>query len=92
MPEGMERDETGRPMDPRTFSDLFRAFTTELGFEATFHTLRHTCAALLLANGVDVKTVAERMGHDPAILLRVYAHAIKSADKAAAERLDAVLG
>jgi hypothetical protein len=32
------------------------------------------------------------MGHDPAILLRVYAHAIKSADKAAAERLDAVLG
>jgi hypothetical protein len=41
---------------------------------------------------LDVKTVAERMGHDPAILLRVYAHAIKSADKAAAERLDTVLG
>jgi integrase len=85
-------DALGRQMPPRTFSEFFKRFVGEYGFEATFHTLRHTCAALLLAAGTDVKTVSERMGHDPAVLLRVYAHAIKSADKAAAERLDGVLG
>jgi integrase len=97
---GIRQDDTtpivtnalGQQMPPRTFSRFFRRFVEEYGFEATFHTLRHTCAALLLAGGADVKTVSERMGHSPAVLLRVYAHAIKSADKAAAERLDAVLG
>ena len=28
-----------------------------------FHDLRHTCATLLLAAGVHVKAVAERLGH-----------------------------
>jgi len=41
--------------------------------------LRHTCATLLLGAGVNVRVVAERLGHeDPALTLRVYAHAMPS--------------
>ncbi len=39
----------------------------------TFHDLRHTCATLLLAAGVPIKVVSERLGHSAiSITLRVY--------------------
>jgi integrase len=57
----------------------------------SFHSLRHTCAILLLSSGVDVKTAAGRLGHNPALLLRTYAHFVPSADRAAADRLGAAL-
>lgn len=55
--------------------------------------LRHTNASLLLSAGADVKTVADRLSHaNPALLFNTYAHLILSADRAAAERLEAVFG
>jgi hypothetical protein len=39
---------------------------------------------VLLDRGVAVHTVAERLGHDPALLLRVYARRTKKSDAAAA--------
>jgi len=43
------------------------------------HDLRHTHASLLLAAGVPVKEVADRLGHtEPTITLSVYAHLIPS--------------
>jgi integrase len=82
----------GGRMAPVTLHQLFVAFCTAQGFDATFHTLRHSNAVALLTAGVDVKTVAGRLGHDPAVLLRTYAHYIPSADQAAAERLEVALG
>lgn len=42
---------------------------------ATFHTLRHTCASLLFAEGRNVKQVQEWLGHaDPGFTLRTYVH------------------
>ncbi len=39
------------------------------------HGLRHTHATLLLEEGVDVKTVSERLGHDTVqTTLELYAH------------------
>jgi len=40
--------------------------------------LRHTYASILIANGIDVVTVADRLG-DPSemVLKKVYAHASK---------------
>jgi integrase len=82
----------GGQMHPVTLSTRFRSFCSERGFDITFHGLRHTCASLMLSSGTDVRTAAERLGHaKPGILLEVYAHAIKSADEAAAERLGKVL-
>lgn len=58
-----------------------------------FHELCHTQATLLLANGVDVKTVQTRLGRASAsIALDWYAHAIPQNDRAAAAMLDNLLG
>jgi len=40
-----------------------------------FHTLRHTCASVLLDDGRSIRQVAEWLGHtDPAFTLRTYVH------------------
>lgn len=74
------RQELPRPVKPRPLARL--------------HDLRHVHATVLLAAGVPVHVVAERLGHaDPAITLRVYAHVIrKSADGVAATFAAAVTG
>lgn len=56
------------------------------------HDLRHFMASRMLAAGVDVRTVANRLGHaNPATTLRVYAHLIPEADRAAADDLGKLL-
>jgi integrase len=77
------------PRDARTVTKEFRARARALGFPALrFHDLRGTHETMLLDAGVPVHVVAARCGHDPAILLRTYAHRTKRADTSAA----AVLG
>ena len=57
-----------------------------------FHELRHTQATMLLANGVDVKTVQTRLGHaNASITLGWYAHAIPENDHEAAQMLGNLL-
>ena len=55
----------------------------------TAHSLRHTNATLSIANGMPLTTVAHRLGHANAgTTTKIYAHAIKSADEAAAEAIN----
>jgi integrase len=57
-----------------------------------FHSTRHTSATLLLASGVAVQTVAERVGHlQITTTLSTYAHVTPDAQGDAAARLGAVL-
>lgn len=57
-----------------------------------FHDLRHTHATLLIASGVDVKTVQMRMGHCSAVMtLDVYAHAVPRNDVEAANDISSEL-
>lgn len=57
-----------------------------------FHELSHTNATLMIAEGVDICTVSKRLGHaNTSITLDVYAHALKTKDSDAADKLDAVL-
>lgn len=52
------------------------------------HDLRHTSATLLLSEGVDIRTVANRLGHSQtSTTLNVYAHALPAADEQAAKVL-----
>lgn len=68
----------------RAFSRTRRACGLPPG--VSFHTLRHTHASWLIACGVDLKTVSERLGHaDEATTLRIYAHLLPGRDRAAAE-------
>jgi integrase len=63
-----------KPRDPNAFSKQFRRTADALGFVGfEFHHLRGTHSTLLLDKGVPVHTVAERIGDDPAVLLRNYA-------------------
>jgi hypothetical protein len=76
----------GQPMVPKRFGEAFSAFCAEHGFDVTFHGLRHSAAILMLSAGVDVRTVAGRLGHSNAsITLNTYSHYVRSADEAAAE-------
>jgi integrase len=47
------------------------------------HDLRGTHETLLLDRGVPVHVVAARCGHDPAVLLRIYAKRTRKTDMSA---------
>lgn len=54
--------------------------------------LRHSCATLLLADGVHPKVVQERLGHSSITLtLDVYSHVVPGMQERASERLDELL-
>lgn len=56
------------------------------------HDLRHWTATAAITGGHDVRTVAGRLGHtNPAMTLRVYAHALDAADVRLAEALGELL-
>ena len=78
----------GSWMRPTTLSRSFARTRRACGLPpgVSFHTLRHTHASWLIACGVDLKTVSERLGHaDEATTLRIYAHLLPGRDRAAAE-------
>lgn len=78
----------GSYMRPTTISRAFSRIRDSCGLpkEITFHSLRHTHASWLIANGCDLKTLSERMGHaDEATTLRIYGHLMPGRDAVAAQ-------
>lgn len=78
----------GSYMHTRTVSRAFSRIRDSCGLsrEITFHSLRHTHASWLIANGCDIKTLSERMGHaDEATTLRIYGHLMPGRDAIAAQ-------
>jgi integrase len=74
-----------RPRHPHAITGEFTKRARKIGFpKLRFHDLRGTHETLLLDAGVPVHVVAARCGHDPAVLLRVYARRTKKADTSAA--------
>lgn len=81
----------GKPVNVSNF--LHRCFYPALkltGIEwATFHTLRHTHASELLAQGVDIQIVSQRLGHsNPSVTLNIYKHVMPIAQDAAVSVLE----
>ena len=69
----------------------FERRVAKIGFpKLRLHDLRGTHETLLLDRGVHVRVVAERCGHDPAVLLRIYAKRTKKADASAAATIGAL--
>lgn len=76
--------------DGTTFSraaDGFRECLKGVGISGVrFHDLRHTHATQLITQGVDIKTVSKRLGHeDIKTTLDLYAHWLPENDQRAAE-------
>jgi integrase len=80
------------PLRPDTLSNSFARLARQQGAKLRFYDLRHFSATQLIGAGVDVRTVAGRLGHaDASTTLRVYAHALQQRDQAAAEVLGGLL-
>lgn len=78
-----------RPYDPSAVTHRYSDMCTKLGIDSHLHALRHYSATELLAAGVDLRTVAGRLGHGGggATTLRVYAAWVGESDRRAAEIL-----
>jgi integrase len=79
---------------PHGLTNAFTRVTRRAGISTHFHALRHFSATTAIAAGMDVRTVAGRLGHaGPSVTLRVYAHALEQRDRELAGLLgNAVLG
>ncbi len=69
-------DELGERMRPGYLTSYFPQFIQRHGLrKMRFHDLRHSCASLLLANGVPLKQIQEWLGHsDFSTTANIYAH------------------
>lgn len=75
-----------RPFRPDNVTKFFERVREPLGMQhVRLQDLRHFTATQLIGAGVDMRTVAGRLGHtDPSLTLRVYSHVIEERDRAAA--------
>lgn len=69
-------DEMGKLISPHYLTSAFPKLLEKNGLRRIrFHDLRHSCASLLLANGVPMKQIQEWLGHsDFSTTANVYAH------------------
>jgi integrase len=80
----------GSPQPPNPFGAAWSRLQADLGLGVSFHGLRHTHASQLIDAGVDVVTIARRLGHSSAaVTLNVYAHLFRKDDSKAAAAIDA---
>ena len=89
------RQPNGKPMNPCTFTYRFKLIlkANNLPLDLNVHSLRHTNASLLIAQGVDVRTVASLLGHAQAsTTLDIYAHAFDKNKRKAQEKLGKAIG
>ena len=82
------------PMTPSTFTWRFKLILKKHGLPEylNVHSLRHTAASLMIANGTDVATVAGLLGHSqPSTTLDIYTHAFDKNKKAASQAMQSSL-
>jgi integrase len=74
---------------PDSVSQRYRKTVARLGIHTHLHNLRHYSATELIAAGVDIRTVAGRLGHGGggATTLRVYTAFVSESDQRAAKAL-----
>ncbi|HUR77046.1 MAG TPA: tyrosine-type recombinase/integrase [Acidimicrobiales bacterium] len=83
----------GGAYHPQTLSKMLARLSEQAGLpRLTAHGLRHTSATLMLAEGVQPKVAAERLGHaDPTLFMALYSHVTPTMQRDAADRVGAAL-
>ena len=87
-------DEMGNLIQPNYISTAFRKLLENNGLRSIrFHDLRHSCASMMLANGVAMKQIQEWLGHsDFSTTANIYAHLDYNSKLSSAEAMLAGLG
>lgn len=80
----------GAPMFPDSISQWFTKFVKRTGLpKVTVHSLRHTYASIMIADGTPLVVVSHQLGHAQAsTTANIYAHVIASAEARAAQTFD----
>jgi integrase len=83
----------GNPLHAESISQLFSRQVRKHGLpRIRFHDLRHTHASLLVAAGVPIKVVSERLGHaNPGFTMATYQHVLPGMGADAAHRFSQLL-
>ena len=90
--DALFKNEDGDPYYPSIYMIWLRKILKQSQLPTiTLHALRHTNISLQLAAGVDIKTVASRVGHSMASTTSdIYSHFLKSGDERASSILDSI--
>ncbi len=83
---------SGGPLRHGQFYRAFRRAVAAAGLDPRlrFHDLRHSAAAMLIAQGAHPRAIMERLGHSSiTVTMDVYGHLLPSLDEALADGLDA---
>ncbi|MEN3300360.1 MAG: integrase, partial [Pseudonocardia sp.] len=85
--------DSSEPLVPGSMTQRYSRMVGRLGIDTHLHALRHYSATELIAAGVDIRTVAGRLGHSGGgtTTLRVYAAWLAEADQRAATGLSSRL-
>jgi integrase len=83
----------GTPMQPEMVTREFKRAIAASGLpDMRLHDLRHSCATLLLAQGVHPKLVQETLGHSTyQLTMDTYSHMIPQLRNEVADRMDEIL-
>jgi integrase len=83
----------GNFLKPDSVSWAARDIAQRAGLkDVSLHSLRHTHASTLLANGVPIANVSKRLGHrDPYTTARIYQHALPDTDQDVAATWDKLM-
>jgi integrase len=85
--------ERGTPLEPRNVVRHFKAALKQAGLpeQTRFHDLRHSCATLLIAQGVHPRVIMEILGHSQiSTTMNTYAHVLPATQREAAAKIDAL--
>jgi len=83
----------GTALEQRNVTREFQALLVAAHLSTVrFHDLRHTAATLLLAQGVDARTIMETLGHSQiSLTMNTYSHVLPSLQEDAADKMNAIL-
>jgi integrase len=83
----------GTPYEPHDLHDDFKRILGKAGLpNVRFHDLRHSCASLMLAQGIPLRSIQDILGHSSITLTaNLYAHVGEKLRREADDAMDAIL-